>query len=87
MLPSDGSWRVKNDQKASLKYLKDRICEIKQCLNYMLMIINQNILAILRKFLNLQKEYEKFYTNETIFKAATSEFFSKMSNRKKIYNE
>ena len=40
-------WRAKNDPKLSSKYLKDRICKIKQYLNYILMIINQNILAIL----------------------------------------
>ena len=40
----------------SSKYLKDRICKIKQYLNYILMIINQNILAILRTSLNLQKK-------------------------------
>ena len=41
------SWRAKNARKLSSKYLKDRICKIKQYLNYILMIINQNILAIL----------------------------------------
>ena len=33
----------------------------QQYLNYMLMIINQNILAILRTFLNLQKNYETLH--------------------------
>ena len=47
---------AKNTAKISSKYLKDRICKIKQYLNYILMIINQNILAILRTFLNLQKK-------------------------------
>ena len=50
------NWRAKNAPKLSSKYLKDRICKIKQYLNYILMIINQNILAILRTFLNLQKK-------------------------------
>ena len=49
------------------------------------MIINQIILAILRAFLNLQKIfYEKLYTKQTST-AATTEFFSKIPNRKKIY--
>ena len=48
-------WRAKNAPKLSSKYLKDRICKIKQYLHYILMTINQNILAILRIFLNLQK--------------------------------
>ena len=45
--PKIRSWRAKNAPKLSSKYLKDRICKIKQYLNYILMIINQNILAIL----------------------------------------
>ena len=48
-------WRTKNVPKLSSKYLKDRICKIKQYLHYILMTINQNILAILRIFLNLEK--------------------------------
>ena len=51
--------------------LKDRICKVKQYLNYILMIINQNILAILMTFLNLQKDYEKLYTKQTSTAAAT----------------
>ena len=54
------SWRAKNAPKLSSQYLKD-ICKIKQYLNYILMIINQNILAILKTFLKLQeKNYKKF---------------------------
>ena len=33
MLTLDGSWRAKNDPKLSSKYLKDRICKIKQYFN------------------------------------------------------
>ena len=51
------------------------------------MIINQNILAILTTFSNLQKFYETFYTKETTFKAATTEFLSKIPTRKKISNK
>ena len=50
------------------------------------MIINQNILAVLRTFLNLQKNYEKLYKKQTST-AATTEFLSKIPNRKKISNE
>ena len=57
----------------SSKYLKDRICKIKQYLNYILMIISQNIQAILRTFLNLKK-------NEKLF-------VQKIINRKKISNK
>ena len=42
----------------SSMYLKDRICRIKQYLNYILMIVNQDILAILRT-LNLKKKKKK----------------------------
>ena len=34
VLISNGSWRAKNAQKPCSKYLKDRICKIKQYLNY-----------------------------------------------------
>ena len=52
-------WRANNATKLSSKYLKDRMCKIKQYLNYILMIINQNILAILRTLLNLPKKERK----------------------------
>ena len=57
-------WKLegKNAQKPFSKYLKDRICKIKQYLNYILMVVNQNILAILRTFLNLQKNFMKNFT-------------------------
>ena len=55
------SWKPKNAPKLSSKCLKFRTCKIKQYLNYILMIINQNILAILRTFLNLQKNYETLH--------------------------
>ena len=58
------SWTAKNAPKFSSKYLKDRICKIKQYLNYILVIINQNILAILRKFLNLKKKKKKKNSSE-----------------------
>ena len=49
--------------------------------------INQNILAVLRTFLNLQMKLWKIYIKETTSKAATTEFLSKIPNRKKISNE
>ena len=57
------------------------------------MMINQNILAILRTFLNLQKKKKrkekkrKLYTKRTSTAAATTEFVQKIPNRKKISNE
>ena len=50
------------------------------------MIINQNILVILRVLLNLRKIYEELYTKQTST-AATTEFLRKIHNRKKISNE
>ena len=51
------------------------------------MIINQNNLAILRAFLNLQKKFcGKLYTKQDSTAAAT-EFLSKIPNRNKISNE
>ena len=48
-----------------------------------MMVINQNILATLLTFSNLQKKlYKKFFTKETTFKTTTTEFISKISNRK-----
>ena len=41
---------------------EDKIYKIKQHLNYMLTIINQNIRAILRIFLNIQKKIMKNFT-------------------------
>ena len=79
------SWRAKNSPKLSSKYLKDRIWKIKQYLNYILMIINQNILAILWKFLNLQKKYETLH--QCTSTATTTEFAWKIPNRKKISYE
>ena len=60
----------------------------KQYLNYILMIINQNILETLLTFSNLQKNfYEKCYTKQTTSKTVTTEFISKIPNRKEISNE
>ena len=51
------------------------------------MIIKQNILTILRIFLNLKKKKnEKLYITQSSA-TATAEFLSKIDNRKKISNE
>ena len=88
VVPSDGSLKAKNALKLFSKYLKERICETKQDLNFKLMIINKNILASLLAFSNLKKNfYEKLYTKEVTFKTATTEFLSQIPNRKNITNE
>ena len=92
VLTSDGSWRLKNVQKRSLKYLKDRICESKQYLNYILKIINQNILAILRTFSNLQKKNKKNFTLKRHFLKLLllnflAKFLTKLEFLSKVSNE
>ena len=51
---ANGSWIAKIPQKRFSNYLKERVCKMKQYMNYMLIVINQNVLAILRKFSNLK---------------------------------
>ena len=50
---------------------------------YILMLINQNLLAILRAFSNRHKNLWKLCLEETTSKAATTEFLSKIRNRGK----
>ena len=50
------------------------------------MIINQNILAVKHILKSAKKLYEKLYTKQTST-ATTTEFLSKIPNRKKIANE
>ena len=53
---------MKNPLKFFSKYLEEGVLKIKQYLKYILMIINQNILATLLTFSNLPKNlYEKLY--------------------------
>ena len=79
MLILSRSWKAKKALKFSAEYLKDRIWKFKQYLNYIVIIINQNIL---RTFLDLQKKKknEKLHIKQT-------EFLSKIPNIKKISNE
>ena len=51
------------------------------------MIINHNILATLKILKSAKSLYEKLYTKETTSKTATTEFISKIPNRKEISNE
>ena len=89
MITLDGSWRAKNAPKLS-KYLMDKICKIKQyCIinwwhksNY-----SSSPEDILKSAKKRKKKKEKLYTKETTSKAATTEFLSKIPNRKKISNE
>ena len=71
----------------SSKYLKDRTCKIKQYLNYILTIINQNILAILRTFLNLKKKKKKNPTPSELPQLRLLNLFRKLLTEKKKSNE
>ena len=63
-------------------------CKIKQYLNYILLIINQNILVIQRTFPNLQKYFKNFTPSRQLPKLLLlTKFFSKIPNRNKISNE
>ena len=69
--------RTKNAPKLFPKYLKE---------SHILMIINQSILAMLRKFFsNLRKNvYKILYIMKPTFQAVTTESLSKISNRNNI---
>ena len=61
--------------------LKDKIFKIKQYLNYILMIINKNIVAILRIFFNLQKYFmKKLYTKQTYATVSANSNFKQKEN-------
>ena len=81
------NWSAKNAPKLSSKYLKDRIHQIKQYLHYILMIINQNTLVILRTFLNLQKKIIKNSTPSELAQLLVLNLFGKfLTERKYLMN-
>ena len=83
-----GAGGQKNVPKLSSKYLMDRMCKIKQYLNYINWWCKSKCSSNPKDILKSEKKgNEKLCTKETTFKAATTEFLSKISNRKKISNE
>ena len=67
--------------------LKDRILKIKLYVNYILMIINRNILAILRTFLNLQKKFMRNSAPNKIPQLLLLNFLAKfLTERKYLMN-
>ena len=83
-------WKLEGEKfyKTFFKVLERKNMQNQTRPEFILMIINQNILASLLTFSNLQKNfYEKFYTKEATFKTATTEFLSQIPNRKNISNE
>ena len=83
-------WKLEGEKcsKTFFKVLERKNMRNQTRSEFILMIINQNILASLLTFSNLQKNfYEKFYTKEATFKTATTEFLSQIPNRKNISKE
>ena len=79
------SWRVQNSQNRFSKYLKDKNVQNKQYLNYMLMMVKQNIQAILRTFSNLQKKFMKHFTQRRqLSKLLLLNFLAKFITEKNI---
>ena len=61
---------------------------MEQCLNYILMMKNQNVLETLIIFLSQLKTFMKsFILKRQTSKTAIAEPFSKISNKKKISNK
>ena len=79
MLISDWNWSAKNAPKPFLKCLKDRIRKIKQYLDYILMLINQNTLSNPKDIIKSAKKFMKNFTPRRQL--------LKLHNRKKICNE
>ena len=83
-------WKLEGEKYSQtfFKVLERKNMQNQTRSEFILMIINQNILASLLAFSNLKKNfYEKFYTKEVTFKTATTEFLSQIPNRKNISNE
>ena len=79
--------RAKNVPKLSSKCMMDRICKIKQYLNYINWWYKSKYSSTPKDILKSAKKKEKLNTKETTSKAATAEFLSKVPNRTKISNE
>ena len=83
-------WRELKGEKCSKtfsKYLMERICKIKQYLDYINWLYKSKYSFSPKDILKSEKKREKLYTKETTSKAGTTEFLSKIPNRKKISNE
>ena len=69
------------------KVLKRKNIENQAISEFILMIINQNILATLLTFQICKKIYMRNFTPDTTSKTVTIKFFSKILNKKNISNE
>ena len=83
-------WKLEGEKYSQtfFKVLERKNMQNQTRSEFIVMIINQNILASLLTFSNRQKHfYEKKYTKEANFKTATTEFLSQIPNRKNKSNE
>ena len=83
-------WKLEGKRccKTFFKVLERKNMRKQPRSEFILMIINQTILASLLAFSNLKKNfYEEFNTKELTFKTATTEFLSLIPNRKNRSNE
>ena len=83
-------WKLEGEKcsKIFFKVLERKNMQNQTRSEFILMIINQNILATLLTFSNLQKTfYDKFYMKEATFKTSTTKYLSQIPNRKNISNE
>ena len=84
VLAPDGSWRAKNAQKIFFKVLERKNLQNQTISNNILMIMNQNIPAILRKFSNVQSSFMKHFTpRRQILKLLLLNFSAKLQTERK----
>ena len=88
MLISDRNWRAKNAPKPFSKHLKDIICKIKQHLNHIVIITNQNTLSNPKDIVKSEKNFMKNFTpRRQLTKLLLLNFLSKfLTKRKYIMN-
>ena len=83
-------WKLEGEKcsKTFFKVLERKNMGKQTRSEFILMVINQTILASLLAFSNLKKNlYEKLYTKEVTFKTATTEFLCQTPNRKNMSNK
>ena len=81
-----GGWKIVQN----FLHLIERICKIKQYLNYINWSYKSKYSNSPKDSLKSEKKKkknEKLYTKETTSKAATTQFLSKIPNKKKTSNE
>ena len=89
MLTSGGNWRKKEAPRLFPKHLKDRICNIKQYLNYIAMTINKKTFSNPKDIIKSAKNVtKKFKPRRQLPKLLLLNFLSKfLTERKYIIND